>query len=285
MQSIGRKHLIGIGVLAMAGVVALLQQGGSLFVPQANADGPVDLRACGLTSGPKGKVVSVIDGDTVVLTDGTEVRLVGIQAPKLPLGRRNFETWPLADEAKRQLEGLVLGKDVQLFYGQNRGDRHGRTLAHLKTLEGEESLWAQGQMLAAGLARVYSFSDNRKCIEPLLARERFARGAGKQIWDHGFYDIRKPHETGRYLDTFQVVEGRVRDTAEVNSGVYLNFGENWREDFTIFVSKSDVRRFEGGASFLLGLKGQTVRTRGWLKLRNGPMIDLTHPEQLELVRG
>ena len=48
----------------------------------------------------------VIDGDTVVLESGLEIRLVGIQAPKLPLGRPEFEPWPLADEAKARLADL-----------------------------------------------------------------------------------------------------------------------------------------------------------------------------------
>ena len=46
-------------------------------------------------------VESVVDGDTLVLADGRQVRLVGIQAPKLPLGRDGFQPWPLADEAKQ----------------------------------------------------------------------------------------------------------------------------------------------------------------------------------------
>ena len=48
-----------------------------------------------LTLGGPATVVAVVDGDTVVLDDGRQVRLVGIQAPKLPLGRRNFRKWPL----------------------------------------------------------------------------------------------------------------------------------------------------------------------------------------------
>ena len=37
--------------------------------------------------------------DTVVLTTGRQVRLVGSQAPKLLLGRVGFTAWPLAEEA------------------------------------------------------------------------------------------------------------------------------------------------------------------------------------------
>ena len=40
------------------------------------------LAAGELVAGASGLVVEVVDGDTVVLEDGTEVRLVGIQAPQ-----------------------------------------------------------------------------------------------------------------------------------------------------------------------------------------------------------
>jgi hypothetical protein len=31
------------------------------------------------------------------------------------------------------------------------------------------------------------------------------------------------------------------------------------------------------------LKGKRLRVRGWVKSRNGPMIEATHPEQIELL--
>jgi micrococcal nuclease len=122
-----------------------------------------------LAPGGGGRVVEVIDGDTVVLGDGREVRLVGIQAPKLPLGRAGFPTWPLAPEAKQALAKLVLGREVALGLGGLGRDRHGRVLAHL--FRGGDGLWIQGEMLRLGLARVYTFADNRALAEALLQRE------------------------------------------------------------------------------------------------------------------
>ena len=53
--------------------------------------------------GGEALVNAVVDGDTVVLESAVmganQVRLVGIQVPKLPLGRKNFPTWPLAAES------------------------------------------------------------------------------------------------------------------------------------------------------------------------------------------
>ena len=68
-----------------------------------------------LESGGTGSVSSIVDGDTLVLDDGREIRLVGVQAPKLPLGRPNFKKWPLADESKALLETLATGKNTGAF--------------------------------------------------------------------------------------------------------------------------------------------------------------------------
>ncbi len=52
--------------------------------------------------------------------DETGGHLVGIQAPKLPLGRRGFREWPLAREAKAALERIARGKRVMLSFGGRR---------------------------------------------------------------------------------------------------------------------------------------------------------------------
>lgn len=237
--------------------------------------------AVALEPGGTSRVIEVIDGDTVRLEDGREVRLVGIQAPKLPLGRPGFQTWPLADAAKRTLEGLALDRTVALEFGGRRMDRHGRVLAHL--YDTADDRWIQGAMLAQGLARVYSFPDNRALVPEMLALEREARDAGRGIWSDPFYDILTPDETEGAIDSFQLVEGRILDAAIVRGRGYLNFGEDHRTDFTLYIDPESRRRFEAADIDIEALSGARVRVRGWLKSYNGPEIELTHPEQLELL--
>ena len=96
---------------------------------------PVQASEPRLVGGERAFVSSVVDGDTVVLRDSiegmTQIRLVGLQAPKLPLGRRGFKAWPLGEDSKSTLESLVLGQAITLKFGGRRSDRHGRILAHL----------------------------------------------------------------------------------------------------------------------------------------------------------
>lgn len=221
---------------------------------------------------------SVVDGDTLVLETGVEVRLVGLQAPKLPLKRRGFQSWPLADEARAALETLTMGRRLRLSYGGRRIDRHGRLLAHLHDPDGR---WIQGEMLRHGFARVYTFADNRNRASEMLAAEDEARASRRGIWAHPFYRILDVSETPGFIDTFQIVEGRVLQVAAVRGRAYLNFGADWRTDFTVTVSPQSLRRFDGGLAALEALEGHHIRVRGWLKRQNGPMIEATHPEQIE----
>lgn len=242
--------------------------------------------ACeGLRAGPKGVVVEVVDGDTVVLDSDIKVRLIGIQAPKLPLGREGFETWPLAELAKQELERLALGKNVEIRYGGAQIDRHGRVLGHM--FVGDDQIWAQGVMLREGLARVYSFADNRFCLNELYQIEAQARVDMVGIWDgEAFYAIRdasKPERILQRLDQYEIVEGRILNADRVGSRIYLNFGEYWKEDFTIVIERAGMRRFEDAGIDPLQFEDALVRVRGWIESRDGPRIEVTHPEQIELL--
>ncbi len=233
-----------------------------------------------LEVGANARVIEVVDGDTVVLADGNQVRLVGIQAPKLPLGRTHFPAWPLAEEAKAELQRLVLDRTVGLGYGGARRDRHGRILAHLHLPDGT---WVQGALLASGMARVYTFADNRALSREMLGLEREARAKGRGIWSNDFYRILSPDDAERHIDSFQLVEGRIEAVAVVRGRAFLNFGRNWRTDFTVEIDPADLKAFRESGLDPKALEGRRVRARGWLKSRNGPAIQATHPEQIELV--
>lgn len=236
----------------------------------------------GFAAGTPGRVVQVTDGDTLVLADGREVRLVGIQAPKLPLGRAGFPIWPLAPEARAALGAMAMGRTLTPWFGGARRDRHGRLLAQLTRADG---LWLQGEMLARGLARVYSFADNRKGIAAMYAIERTARAARRGIWALPYYRVLKDTEAGRHIGTFQLIEGRIRAVAVVHGRGYLNFGEDWRRDFTVIVPKAALAIFRAAFGRSLGqLSGRPVRVRGWLRSYDGPMIEATHPEQIEVLQ-
>jgi micrococcal nuclease len=261
----GHRVFAALFALALSGAPA----------PAARAQVPA-----GLDAGGTAVVAEIVDGDTLVLETGRQVRLVGIQAPKLPLGRAGFVAWPLAAEAKAALGRLALGHRLTLAYGGRREDRHGRILAHLFD---EAGVWIQGALLDRGMARVYSFADNRALVAKMLAREEAARRARRGIWAERFYAVRTPDEAARYIGGFELVEGRVYDVAEVRGRTYVNFAADWHTDFTITIDAKARRLFADAGVAPDSYRGRVVRVRGWLKSFNGPMIEATHPEQIEVI--
>ncbi|MDG1997035.1 MAG: thermonuclease family protein [Emcibacteraceae bacterium] len=223
------------------------------------------------------RVIEIVDGDTVLLENNVEVRLVGLQAPKISLGRKNFKEWPLGYESKDILSQLTLGKEVNLYYGGRKMDRYGRALAHLFLNDGT---WVQGEKLKQGFARVYSFADNRSIVDEMLEQEYQARLNNSGIWALNFYKIKPQEISGNHTNSFQVISGRILDVAEVRSNTYLNFGDDYKNDFTIVVPNRVKKMFEKLDINLANLEGKNIFVRGWLKYYNGPSIDLTHPEQL-----
>lgn len=225
-------------------------------------------------------VAAAIDGDSLTLADGRTVRLVGIQAPKLPKGRPNFAEWPLARAAQGALEELVAGRPVALAFGGARQDRYGRVLAHLARTE--DGLWIEGEMLRRGLARVYTFPDNRAAAAPMYALESQARAAHLGIWADPFYTIRAPEEALSHVDEFEIVEGRIVEAVRVSSGVYLNFGADWHTAFTLHLRGDALKLFRAAGIDPLTLKGASVRVRGYIRRdHDRAVIDITHPEEIE----
>ena len=244
------------------------------------------LACADLRMAPGGLVVQVTDGDTVVLDSGLVVRLIGTQAPKLPLGREDFEDWPLAPEAKVALEALALNRNVQLGYGGEEIDRYERALAHVFIETADGPIWAQQAMVAQGLARVYSFPDNRACLDLLFAAEGRARLGGLGIWADPYYSTRAANAPGDLLaraGQYELVEGRVLLAERSGGRVFLNFGRFWKEDFTAVIEAPALRLFAQAGIDPLVLENALVRIRGWVDDRDGPRIEITHPEQIEVL--
>ena len=103
------------------------------------------------------------------------------------------------------------------------------------------------------------------------------------IWGLRFYAVRTQRELSSWIGTFQLVEGKVLKAARIKGRVYLNFGDDWKTDFTVTIGVPARRMFREAGTDPLSLEGKRIRVRGWLKRYNGPMIAATHPEQIEVV--
>ncbi|WP_323761662.1 thermonuclease family protein [Maricaulis sp.] len=204
---------------------------------------------------------------------------------------------PVPEQTRAWLADQLAGREVELVYSGLRRDRYGRALAQIVIEAGADSAggadragapatagWLQYRLVEAGLGRVMSHADNQAQVAWLLPVEDRARRAGRGLWAGPDHQVRDTHpdELAQDVGTAQLVEGRVLDAVQLNSGrIYLNFGSDYRSDFTVRIDAADSQAFTDAGLTPDGLVGQRVRVRGWVTDENGPMIVIDHPARLE----
>lgn len=249
------------------------------------ADEARPLTTCELTTTATEGVASVTDAETIVLDSGRVVRLIGALSPRAFDTAQPSEPWPVEAEAKRRLEALVLGRAVQIAARTPRKDRYGHDLAHVFVTSEGETLWVQGELLKMGLARAYGLPGSFDCARELLAHEDLARLQKLGVWALGTYQVKSAADAARLLaarSRYELVTGKVTAVARTRSAVYLNFGVDFKSDFTARVGRNVLSAFPELAANLDGLKGKDIMVRGWIERRNGPMIDVVDPSQIEI---
>ena len=241
--------------------------------------------SCRSEPGGAGKVRAITDGRSFTLDDGREIRLAGIEAPLLP-GPGEAGTRAKAGLAARAvLESIIAGQHVELRQNDMPADRYGRTTAFVYVSGGALPESVAHEMLARGFARVSAHVGERPCADELLARERAARQAKLGLWGEPYYVIVSA-ESGAELVAesghFILAEGKVWSVRESGGTIYVNFGRQWSQALTVTILKRNERMFAAAGIEPKRLENRRVRVRGWVEERNGPRIEATRPEQIEI---
>jgi len=214
----------------------------------------------------------------LVLRDGRPLRLEGIRMPHADGGRAPHE---LDDQSYQALNTLADNQDLVAHSVWPKEDRYDRVRSQVFTKDGT---WLQLELLRQGLARVDISPDRGECYSELYAAEGEARAAHAGIWALPAYAIRTPDTLQNDVGTFQIVFGKVL-TAEVKDGrAYLNFGPDWKTDFTVTISPDDLKAFRRMGVDPMGYQGRLVRVRGIVQWLNGPEIEIGNPKQIELLQ-
>jgi endonuclease YncB( thermonuclease family) len=255
-----------------------------LASPVAAADGP--LAKLDLELGERVAIAAAVDGQTLRLTDGRELRLASIDAPVAlspRIGLRERADPALAalvNAAQAALTEIAAGQEAILRYERQRSDRYGRLVAHVETASG---IWVQSELLARGLARVHATPDSATAATMLLRIEAEARQARRGLWVHAAFRVRRPEELGRWLDSFQVVEGQIADIRQTRARTWIDFEGEHGKTLVLSVATTARASFRAVKFDLATLRGAQVRTRGWIQWLDGPLIEIDHPAQIEVL--
>jgi endonuclease YncB( thermonuclease family) len=263
---LSRRQFRRFPVVIMSVVYRLvLATAATAFVSGATAQ-----EACKLPGLGTATVASVRDGRTLLLTDGRELRLAAIE---------------VNDASRAALTTLAAGKVLRLEKLGPEQDRYGRVVAIAYMDEAHESL--QQVMLAQGEARVSARVGDRPCAELLLKAESAARAAVRGLWADPNFAPLPSHDVTRITAVrgqFALVEGKVLSVRESGATIYVNFGRRWTQDFAVTILKRHRRDFAASNIDPKELEGRRIRVRGWVEQRRGPMMEVSVPEQIEVVR-
>lgn len=86
-------------------------------------------------------------------------------------------------------------------------------------------------------------------------------------------DLLTSEDAANHMGEFVIVKGRVLSTFQTRQDLYLNFGENYKTDFTVRIPKRSWKFF--GA-----MNDKEITVRGVLRDYNGPMIVIDFKEQI-----
>ncbi len=136
-----------------------------MFQPSCSADGS------------RHSVKWVVDGDTIVLSDGSKVRYIGINAPEV--AREDKIAEPFGEAAKRFNVKLVKRKKVRLEFDVEPNDRYQRRLAYVFLKDGT---FVNAEMLSQGYAYLLYLRPNLKYHSTLLDAQREAMSEKRGIW-------------------------------------------------------------------------------------------------------
>ncbi len=258
--------------------------GGLLAVSGRPARGQ-DIPALTALSPPESATATaVIDGDTLQLADGKILRLTGIEAPKRDLAPGDAAMAQQAEAAEAALQVLIGGGAIALRSDAGRKDRYGRRLAQAFNGAGD---WLQAALVVGGHARVRGDARNRLGLRTLLKLEAETRAAAQGIWRHPAFALRRADDPAlaRFAGSFQIIEGEVYAAAIVGGTGFINFSPDRETDLTLVLKKPALELCAQAMFDISALTSKPIRCRGWLDLYKGPRIDITHPEQIEVLEG
>lgn len=119
-------------------------------------------------------VSRVIDGDTIDLSTGKCVRLIGVDTPE--------ESEYYGNEASAFTKRMAEGKTVRLEFDVEQRDQYGHLLAYVYL---EDGTFLNAEIVRQGYGKILTIPPNVKHAKEFLKFQQVARYAGSGLWGAG----------------------------------------------------------------------------------------------------
>lgn len=197
-------------------------------------------------------VADIYDGDTVKLSDGRKVRLIGLNAPETK--KKNKPAEPYSEQATEHLRQALKSNEVRLLLERDHKDHYGRWLGHLVIAD---QLVSEG-LIKNGLAFHIAIPPNLKFSYCLKQAEVSARNLGKGLWKDN--PTRKVASLKNKEAGFRLLEGKLTAAKQIKSGAILEVDDL----LAVKMNKTLLDKL-GGITKMRQLQGKVVQIRGWVR--------------------
>jgi len=127
----------------------------------------------------KAKVVKVIDGDSVQLDTGEQVRYIGINTPEFSDKYNNYKKQEcFASEAKKANTALVLNQEVELAKDISETDKYNRLLRYVYV----EDEMINDFLIRWGFAKIDTVPPDTKFSQQFADAQKEAQGNHRGLW-------------------------------------------------------------------------------------------------------
>lgn len=238
--------------------------------------------ACPSAGTQRAKVAKIDERLDFALADGRSLHLAGLDPPQ-----PTRDSPDLPAKAQAALVEL-LGAGIDFVPLAAEPDRWGRmpAFAFLPAKPGEAPRSLANLMLAQGLARYMPVPEARACRAEFLAAEAIARNASRGLWRDPYYAIIQATDRSAFADKAAsnvIVEGRLLAIDSTRFRTTLVFAAYATRGLSVTVPQRNVAIFERSGLNFRALIGRSFRVRGLLDLRFGPQIEISSPDEIELL--
>lgn len=140
------------------------------------------ISATPLSSTPQDlSVVKVIDGDTVILSNGKTLRYIGINTPETKDPRKGVECF--GQEASNKNKELIKGKHVRLEKDVSETDKYGRLLRYVYVESAGTEIFVNDYLVRQGYAYATAYPPDIKHQAQFKQGEQEAKAQQKGLWN------------------------------------------------------------------------------------------------------
>ncbi|MEP2943102.1 MAG: hypothetical protein ABJM86_05940 [Hyphomicrobiales bacterium] len=231
------------------------------------------------------KAISISQDAEVVLDDGRHLKFADIFFPRTSTDNQ------IPKETIQFLKSHLASKTIT-FLASQKPDRYRRIPAQIivNNVDGSKK-WSQSHIIKSGKGlfmpepqkkprKDYCDSDDLK-----QALQQHEKQNTSHKNKHPLAPLYASHNKVLWQleGDFAIIEGVVLKTHSSKNNIFLNFGDEWKSDFTAVISGDSKGSLQKHFKSVSNLMGKRLKLRGFIDIYNGPSMRIDHPLQIEML--